>query len=277
MNETSKKARGAAAWPAWLGPAAFALALLTTGLLVSTMTAVLSGAFGISRSAPGVTIAGTVVQDAMFLAAACVLAWRFGPIRGREFGLRRLAPVPLLRATAVAGIAFLAFSIAYGLALSPEGQQDTLETLGADRSSVLLVLSGLLVVGLAPFAEEIFFRGFFYRALRNRFRVGSAVAMNAALFGAIHFDGRDTLVLLPLLAVLGAVFCLLYERTGSLYPSIALHAINNALAFGASDSGSPALAIGLGALVVALCLVLASRAAPADDTSRAAASALRSG
>ena len=28
------------------------------------------------------------------------------------------------------------------------------------------------------------------------------------------------------------MFCLVYERTGSLYPVIALHALNNAIAFG---------------------------------------------
>lgn len=62
-------------------------------------------------------------------------------------------------------------------------------------------------------------------------------------------------MLLPLLAVLGATFWLLCLRTGSLYPTIALHIINNAIAFGASGSGSPALAVVLGCTGLALCVV----------------------
>ena len=38
------------------------------------------------------------------------------------------------------------------------------------------------------------------------------------------------------LAVFGFVLCLLYWRTGSLYPCIALHALNNCLAFGVSQN-----------------------------------------
>ena len=35
--------------------------------------------------------------------------------------------------------------------------------------------------------------------------------------------------------VLGGVLCLIYWKTGSLLPCIALHALNNALAFGVSQ------------------------------------------
>ena len=50
----------------------------------------------------------------------------------------------------------------------------------------------------------------------------------------IHWDfsSAEALLLVPPLAGLGFMFCLVYERTGSLYPVIALHALNNAIAFG---------------------------------------------
>ena len=61
-----------------------------------------------------------------------------------------------------------------------------------------------------------------------------------------------------MLALLGVIFCLLYERTGSLYPAIALHAINNSIATVEADSAAPSAAA-FGALVVGGCIVGATR------------------
>lgn len=51
------------------------------------------------------------------------------------------------------------------------------------------------------------------------------------LFSAVHLGDPDVLPRIPLLAFLGALMCVLYERTGSLAAPIALHVLNNALAF----------------------------------------------
>mgnify|MGYP000173810412 CR=1 FL=1 len=61
-------------------------------------------------------------------------------------------------------------------------------------------------------------------------RVKTGNRLVGVLFGAVHAGGSDAAFLVPL-AVLGVLFCLLYERTGSLYPPIVLHAINNSIAF----------------------------------------------
>ena len=70
-------------------------------------------------------------------------------------------------------------------------------------------------------------------------RSSSRRASTASLFGVIHYDfsGADALLILPPLGVLGFIFCLVYERTGSIYPMIALHAFNNAIAFGVDRRG----------------------------------------
>jgi membrane protease YdiL (CAAX protease family) len=106
-------------------------------------------------------------------------------------------------------------------------------------------------------AEEFFFRGFFYRALRSRYSMLIAAAIDGALFGIIHFDfsGADALLILPPLAALGFMFCLVYERTGSLYPVIALHAINNSLAFGIQAEGWEVSAV-FGPLMLLACVVV---------------------
>ena len=70
-------------------------------------------------------------------------------------------------------------------------------------------------------------------ALRSRFAVLAAAGIDGLLFGIIHFDfsGADALLIVPPLALLGFIFCLVYERTGSLYPVIALHSLNHAIAY----------------------------------------------
>ncbi len=101
-----------------------------------------------------------------------------------------------------------------------------------DGNTLLLVLGALTVCVGAPLVEELFFRGFFYRSLRSRMGVLPAALIVGAVFGAIHWENPRTAVVLPVLGVLGAVFCLVYERTGTLFSTIGLHAINNAVAYG---------------------------------------------
>jgi membrane protease YdiL (CAAX protease family) len=77
------------------------------------------------------------------------------------------------------------------------------------------------------------------------------------------------------LAVLGIMFCYVYERTGSLFPTIALHALNNTIAYGATTNDGWIPAATVGALVLTGCVVglvrvpRAPRASPAGATSPA--------
>ena len=86
----------------------------------------------------------------------------------------------------------------------------------------LVVLGGLVV----PVAEELFFRGVVYSALR---RYGPAVAVlgSAALFGLAH--GLSMVLVVAVL--LGVVNAVLVERSGSIWPAVIVHATNNVLAF----------------------------------------------
>jgi membrane protease YdiL (CAAX protease family) len=60
------------------------------------------------------------------------------------------------------------------------------------------------------------------------------------------------------------MFCLVYERTGSLYPVIALHALNNAIAFGVTvEDASVSLVLGPLMLIACALLPRTQRAATA--------------
>jgi len=73
-----------------------------------------------------------------------------------------------------------------------------------------------------------------FTALRNWRGTWPAALLTGVVFGAIHAGSTPVGLLVPL-AVFGVGLCLLYAWTRSLYPCVALHAINNAIAFGVSE------------------------------------------
>ena len=255
MIDGSASPRGASGWPAWFAAAGFVLALGASLLLAAVAAVVAVVVTGdTTADGPGYVLAATLLQDAAFVGVAVWLAARVGSVAPADFGLRR---VPLSRAigwTLALGAAFYVFAGAYSLLLSPDGEQETLDALGADEGIVLLVVSAVVVVVLAPFVEELLFRGFLYRSLRNRLPPLRAALVIGVAFGSVHYSGGETLELLPVLAVLGAVFCLAYEKTGSLYPAIALHAVNNGIALAATADTAHAVPVAM--VVLALSLTL---------------------
>lgn len=81
------------------------------------------------------------------------------------------------------------------------------------------------VVVVAPLAEEVVFRGLLYRFIRQRWALGPALALSGIFFAAAHFQPTT---LVPLIAI-GALFSWSFERSRSLWGSIAPHAGLNAL------------------------------------------------
>lgn len=91
-----------------------------------------------------------------------------------------------------------------------------------------LLLYALLVSAVAaPICEEVFFRGMIFRYLRARWPVWAAAPVSAVIFGAAHLSGATSPLIVPVLAFIGLILALVYERTGSLTNSILLHALNN--------------------------------------------------
>ncbi len=91
------------------------------------------------------------------------------------------------------------------------------------------VMLFILAVILAPFAEELLFRGWIYTSLRSRFGMWIALLVSSAVFAGLHYEDTHiyALVVFPIGLALGA----LRERTGSLKASISFHAFFNATAY----------------------------------------------
>lgn len=82
----------------------------------------------------------------------------------------------------------------------------------------------------APLVEETAFRGMMQTALRQGGLTPgpwSAILIVSALFTAIHLPALTTYVALPGLFVLAVGLGYAYEKTGSLWPPIVIHAVFN--------------------------------------------------
>jgi uncharacterized protein len=219
-------------------------------------------------------IADTTVQDLGFIAAALFFAQLGGRrVAAWQFGLR---PTRIGRALALvlaAGVGFIVFLALWSLGVHTT-REKLLETLGTHESTLLLVLSAALTCVVAPISEEFLFRGFIFRALRNWRGTLPAALITGLLFGAVHTGSAPASDLVPL-GVLGFLLCLVYRYTGSLYPCIALHSLNNSIAFASleewSVGGGAALLVG--ALGVILLLALAFKRAGVIGPAPAAADA----
>ena len=244
------------AWPAWNAPvallASFALILVSA---VPMLPALLL--LGLSDTVAALALLVLLlVQDGALVIAALVFANLRLPPRPWHFGIRATRLWPTL------GWAVLGFGVLLGFELGYIELLDVGETnvddLG-DGNLAAAFLVALAVIVVAPVAEEFFFRGFFYRALRTRMGVWPAALIDGLVFGALHFQGTGTAVILPIIAVFGVGQCLVYERTGSLFAVIAVHAAFNTVAMLAID---PLAAIVVGILVVAGCLAVPRALSP---------------
>ena len=88
------------------------------------------------------------------------------------------------------------------------------------------LLGGVVLVGfLAPAGEELYFRGLIYRWLRDQWGPAPAAPLSALLFAGAHF--YYPLPHMLLVALLGLVLAIAYERSGSLWVPIGIHAAQN--------------------------------------------------
>jgi hypothetical protein len=97
---------------------------------------------------------------------------------------------------------------------------DSLE--GVGQGNLLLALIGIVI--LPPLVEEVTFRGVLLERFAVKWRVGVAVILSAVFFGILHADPVGA-------GMFGVVTGLLYLRTGSLWPGIIIHFVNNLVAF----------------------------------------------
>jgi membrane protease YdiL (CAAX protease family) len=219
-------------WKPWTAPAAIVLGL-ALGVFGDVLVGVVGQASGASFShpTPAMNIIGDVIFDLSFVGAALYLASLQGRPRVADFGFVR----PQLRRAVIAffagGLGYYILTAIYATVFNLHGKDKLPNGLGADKSTAALVAAAVFVCVIAPIAEEFFFRGFLFGALRRWKGPWVAAVLTGLLFGLAHTGSAASQYLIPL-AFLGFVLCIVRWKTGSLYPCMALHSVNNSLALG---------------------------------------------
>lgn len=186
---------------------------------------------------------GTVVELALVFVAAHFTFQRYGGSWER-LGVRMPARSTLLWAVA-AFFGALAVSTVYTVIINVFNL-DFLKTDCAEQipkkvrdERALLAFASFTVVAVAPFCEELFFRGFLFTGLSRRWGVAAGVIVSGSLFGAAHLLPQS---FVPIAGV-GMVFAYCYYRSRNILSTMLAHVGFNslsiaAIAAGSCDSGS---------------------------------------
>ncbi len=121
-------------------------------------------------------------------------------------------------------IAFVLVSI-----LAPSVDIDQAQDVGFEfgRAGIGLWVSFFVTVICAPIIEELYFRGLLLPTLTKRFGWTVGIIGSSTFFAILH--GQTNVIIYTF--ILGCILSVFYIRLKSIIPGIALHMINNALAF----------------------------------------------
>ncbi|HUC86907.1 MAG TPA: type II CAAX endopeptidase family protein [Candidatus Saccharimonadales bacterium] len=182
----------------------------------------------LNQNSPGASF-GLVIVDAVgsFVAIGYYLR-KYGASL-RDLGIRRFNPWRvLLYLVVILAVFGLVVGAAYWLIqlIDPSfnaAQPQTNQFTGSRFSD----LSLWALVIIPPFVEESVFRGFMFPAFSKRYGVVIGAVITSVLFGFAHLQGNVSVYTF----ILSLVLCGLYVRTNSIIPGIALHMLNNYVAY----------------------------------------------
>ena len=175
----------------------FVLTLLQTALLTLPLIFIVKNRFHYPLSALGFSRAP------------------FWPVVGRGF-LGGVLIYLLILAVSVVSALFFA---------PPQELQPLMQSLGVENVFIKKFMLILIVVVLAPFSEEVFYRGFLYDSLRKYLGAFWGTIGAGVIFGLIHLQ---LAYLLPL-SLTGVALCRLYEKQGNIWVNILAHAVFNGI------------------------------------------------
>jgi membrane protease YdiL (CAAX protease family) len=210
--------------PGWLE-----IALGAVGYLVLSVLAGLLLAGTVAPGSPALAVVALGVAAVTALGAFAVAAGarvRWLP----AFGVRSTTWRWLLLGLAGGVLAWLvnrAIIIGYVLISGDSSNPQAAIVPGATGGAIALVLTLLCGAVLVPIGEELLFRGVVTTAL-GRYGAWVAVLVSALVFALAH----GVSIVLPAAVVLGVLNALMLRRSGSVWPGVVAHGVNNALVFG---------------------------------------------
>lgn len=118
-----------------------------------------------------------------------------------------------------------AFAMSFLRFVNYDQAQDT--GFGGASSQPEFLLAFLMLVIIAPIAEELLFRGFLFGKLRKYAPLWVSILVTSVVFAIVHGAWNVGLDVFALSIIL----CILRVVSGSLWPSIMLHMLKNGVAF----------------------------------------------
>ena len=183
--------------------------------------------------APGPNFAPLAVsilaQVFLTLGALYLVVIRMRGLSWQDLGLVQPPPGSLMRGLLLAVIAVPTIGLVNLLVQSMLGGEidnPQIEALAPVAVSPVNFLIMILLAGiLVPLVEELAFRGLLQGWLRERLGSSGGILLSSLVFALMH--GIPTLV--PALLLVGGLLAWLYESSGSLWPSIVMHAAFNTI------------------------------------------------
>lgn len=226
----AKRPFGDAAWG--VGGAFLGLLAVLLGWLSAALVIVFVAQFGFGLDATAVQESLLLRYGLVIASQAVLLVVAFGGallVRARPSALGfRSATAVSLAEGALLGLAAFVFGVLYerGLAIGwPAGHRALMEEVERQMSGLAGPLPLLLIaaVGIAPLAEEVFFRGYLYGGLRTMLTPRVAIGVSALCFACAHVMIWS---IVPLFAV-GVAAAWTYERRQTIAAPLAVHATFN--------------------------------------------------
>lgn len=230
-------------------PVLLFLAIVAVTLFVAGIVGTILELLGVTLDRPIGDLLSVALQAAVFLGVVRLMVVGTGAIGWSEMGLRAKpgsALGGLITGAAFAlPVVFLTGIVAYALVqIVGETPPSPLPPTGTAAGLGLHLVAG---AGIAPFAEEVVFRGAALTAWLRTVGPNQAIVRSAILFAVAHALGITgqsfgqafglavvaSIARLPVALALGWI----YVRTGTIWSSIGLHAAFNAILIAVSESG----------------------------------------
>ena len=181
---------------------------------------------GAAQRTPEEILALALLSDGALLLALLLLGRVLLRLRLGDLGFRRPRPGTIRSAAATgAGLWLLSIAVnALQISFFGPNPQSLIVAVGTHTGPAALAMDLVTGAIVAPFAEEVLFRGLIFGGLAQRVPVAAAAGISALLFALSHGLG----VVAPIF-VLGLGLAYVYARSGSIWAPMTTHATVNAI------------------------------------------------
>lgn len=154
-------------------------------------------------------------------------------LKKKYFGFKKTGILKIIKLVASGYLLYLGITLIISLIILYTGikipgyqmQEKVLPVFGDGLYSI--ITAGVIIVLIAPFLEEMFFRGFLLRSLTNKIGIMYGSLLSAIIFAVFHMQWQS---IIPII-ILGLIINSIVLRSKSIWPAIYFHMFNNAIAF----------------------------------------------